>query len=124
MRVYFRLLQKAQLRALEAAGIPSLVVAKVHEEGQLDVIDLIKKNEIVLVINTAADKKSFKDSLDIRLAALNRNVPYFTTLAGANALSLGLKSVCRGDEFKVMSLQEYHRLSLTSRLVNCYSSNF
>jgi carbamoyl-phosphate synthase large subunit len=110
--------------ALDAAGIPSLVVAKVHEEGQVDVIDLIKKNEIVLVVNTSADKKSFKDSLEIRLAALNRNVPYFTTLAGANALSLGLKSVCRGDEFRVMSLQEYHRLSLAARLANCYSNNF
>jgi carbamoyl-phosphate synthase large subunit len=110
--------------ALEAAGIPSSVVGKVHEEGQPDVTDLIKNNQIVLVINTAADKRSFKDSVNIRLAALNHNVPYFTTLAGANALSLGLKSVCRGDEFRVMSLQEYHRLSFAARLANCYSNNY
>ena len=56
------------------------MVAKVHEVGQPDVIDLIKKNEIVLVINTSADKKSFKDSLDIRLAALNQMFRIFYDL--------------------------------------------
>ena len=110
--------------ALEAAGISCSVVGKVHEEGLPDVTDLIKNNEIVLVINTSADKKSFKDSFDIRLSALNHNVPYFTTLAGANALSLGLKSVCRGDEFKVMSLQEYHRFALAGRLAPCFSDEY
>ena len=110
--------------ALEAAGISCSVVGKVHEEGLPDVTDLIKNNEIVLVINTSADKKSFKDSFDIRLSALNHNVPYFTTLAGANALSLGLKSVCRGDEFKVMSLQEYHRFALAGRLEPCFSDEY
>jgi carbamoyl-phosphate synthase large subunit len=110
--------------ALKAAGISCSVVGKVHEEGLPDVTDLIKNNEIVLVINTSADKKSFKDSFDIRLSALNHNVPYFTTLAGANALSLGLKSVCRGDEFKVMSLQEYHRFALAGRLSPCFSDEY
>ncbi len=110
--------------ALEASGISCSVVGKVHEEGLPDVTDLIKNNEIVLVINTSADKKSFKDSFDIRLSALNHNVPYFTTLAGANALSLGLKSVCRGDEFKVMSLQEYHRFALAGRLSPCFSDEY
>ncbi|MFH0960588.1 MAG: carbamoyl-phosphate synthase large subunit, partial [Pseudomonadota bacterium] len=110
--------------ALNAAGVSCSVVGKVHEEGLPDVTDLIKNNEIVLVINTSADKESFKDSFDIRLSALNHNVPYFTTLAGANALSLGLKSVCRGDEFKVMSLQEYHRFALAGRLAPCFSDEY
>jgi carbamoyl-phosphate synthase large subunit len=95
--------------ALSKDGIPSTVVGKVHEEGESDVIDLIKKNDLVLVINTSADKLSLKDSYHIRVAALNHNVPYFTTLAGANALSLGLRSLHRGESFRVISLQEYHR---------------
>jgi carbamoyl-phosphate synthase large subunit len=95
--------------ALRAACIECALVGKVHEEGEVDVTDLIGRGEIVLVINTAADKKSFRDSYDIRLAALHHNVPYFTTLAGANALSLGLRSLKRGDKFRVSSLQEYHR---------------
>jgi carbamoyl-phosphate synthase large subunit len=95
--------------ALQTAGIECTRVGKVHEEGKVDVTDLIGRSEIVLVINTAADKKSFRDSYHIRLAALHHNVPYFTTLAGANALSLGLRSLKRGDKFRVSSLQEYHQ---------------
>ncbi len=94
--------------ALEAAGVACALVGKVHEEGETDVIDLITHNEIVLVINTAEDKNSFRDSFHIRLAALHHNVPYFTTVAGANALSLGIRALKRGDKFRVMSLQEYH----------------
>ncbi len=95
--------------ALQTAGIECTLVGKVHEEGKVDITDLIDRSEIVLVINTAADKKSFRDSYHIRLAALHHNVPYFTTLAGANALSLGLRSLKRGDKFRVSSLQEYHQ---------------
>lgn len=94
--------------ALDGAGVPCNVVGKVHEGTDTHVIDLIRGNEIVLVINTAADKTSFRDSYHIRLAALNHNVPYFTTLAGANALSLGLRAIRRGESFRVRSLQEYH----------------
>jgi carbamoyl-phosphate synthase large subunit len=94
--------------ALQAGGITCEQVGKVHEDSDTHVIDLILRREIVLVINTSADKQSFRDSYRIRLAALNHNVPYFTTLAGAKALSLGLRAIHRGDTFKVMSLQEYH----------------
>lgn len=94
--------------ALLDVGIESTRVGKVHEQGESDVIALMKQNQVVLVINTSADKQSLKDSYHIRVAALNHNVPYFTTVAGANALSLGLRSIHRGDCFRVMSLQEYH----------------
>jgi len=96
------------LEALRDEGIDSEIVGKVHEEIGVDVIDLVKAGQISLVVNTSDDKQSIRDSLSIRLAALNHNVPYFTTLAGANALSLGLRSLHRGDSFRVMSLQEYH----------------
>jgi len=95
--------------ALTSAGIDSPVVGKVHEAGELDATDLIKSREISLVINTSDDKKSIRDSFYIRSYALTHNIPYFTTLAGANALSLGLRSLHRGDPFRVTSLQEYHR---------------
>jgi carbamoyl-phosphate synthase large subunit len=95
-------------QALRGAGIECSTVGKVHEQGESDVIPLIKEDQLTLVINTSSDKQSMKDSLHIRLAALNHNVPYFTTMAGANALSLGIRSLHRGDCFRVMSLQEYH----------------
>jgi len=94
--------------ALFAAGVACAKVGKVHEGGESDVIGLMRMNEIALLINTSADKTSLSDSYHIRLAALNHNVPYFTTIAGANALSLGLRAIHRGDRFRVMSLQEYH----------------
>jgi carbamoyl-phosphate synthase large subunit len=94
--------------ALLQVGIESTRVGKVHEAGESDVIALMRGNEVVLVINTSAGKQSLKDSFHIRMAALNHNVPYFTTVAGANALSLGLRSIHRGDCFRVKSLQEYH----------------
>ena len=94
--------------SLETSGIACTRVGKVHEASDVDAVDLIRRGEIELVINTSSDKKSFKDSYEIRLAALNHNVPYFTTMAGANALSLGLRALHRGDKFRVISLQEYH----------------
>ena len=94
--------------ALGNAGIPSVLVGKVHEEGESHVIPLIRRNEISLVIITSKDKQSRRDSYHIRLAALKHNVPYFTTLSGANALTLGLRARHRGDPFRVLSLQEYH----------------
>ncbi len=96
---------------LEEAGIECSVVGKVHEKDRVDVIDLISKGAIALVINTpGTKKKSIADSYHIRQAALNHNVPYFTTLAGAKAFSLGLLAIHRGDSFRVYSLQEYHRI--------------
>ena len=85
-------------------------MGKVHEPGAVNVIDLIEEGQICLVINVpGSEKQSISDSYHIRLAALNRNVPYFTTLSGAQALSLGLKALHRGDRFGVMPLQEYHQ---------------
>jgi len=95
-------------RVLKQAGIECAVVGKVHQEGRSDVIHLIESKQLSLLINTSSDKQSRLDSVHIRLAALNHSVPYFTTMAGANALSLGLRSIHRGDCFRVMSLQEYH----------------
>jgi carbamoyl-phosphate synthase large subunit len=94
--------------ALSSSGIDSSIVGKVHRCEQSDVIDLIRANKIDLLINTSSDKESMLDSYHIRVAALQHNVPYFTTISGANALSLGLRAIRRGDEFKVRSLQEYH----------------
>ena len=97
------------------AGIECSVVGKVHEEDSVDVIDLISKGGIALVINTpGTKKKSIADSYHIRQAALNHNVPYFTTLAGAKAFSLGLRAILRGDSFRVRSLQEYHSTDVSS----------
>jgi carbamoyl-phosphate synthase large subunit len=96
-------------RAFAEAGVTTEVIGKLCKGASDNPADLIRRGKFALVINTVGDKDSIRDGMQIRLAALNCGVPYFTTLAGANALSLGLRSLHRGDSFRVLPLQEYHR---------------
>ena len=61
-------------------------------EGQPHIVDMIKNNEIRLIINTTEGRQSIADSLEIRRAALQHQVTYTTTLAAASALCLALSS--------------------------------
>jgi carbamoyl-phosphate synthase large subunit len=76
-------------------------------EGRPNIVDMIKNNEIRLVINTTSNKKAVSDSAAIRRAALENNVAYTTTVAGARATTLAIKALING-ELQVRSLQEYH----------------
>ena len=71
-------------KALSAAGIKVETVNKVTE-GRPHIVDMIKNDEIDLIVNTTAGKESLADSYTIRRQALNRKVTYFTTLSGAKA---------------------------------------
>jgi carbamoyl-phosphate synthase large subunit len=76
-------------------------------EGRPNIVDMIKNNEIRLVINTTGNKKAVSDSAAIRRAALENNVAYTTTVAGARATTLAIKALING-ELQVRSLQESH----------------
>src|SRR6185503_8002449 len=52
--------------------------------------EVVKKGEIALVINTPTDAHSQADSYYIRRCALDYQVPYFTTIAGADAAAEGI----------------------------------
>jgi carbamoyl-phosphate synthase large subunit len=90
---------------IDAVGVPVTRVNKVAE-GRPHIVDMIKNREIQLIINVVEDKRAMKDSFAIRAAALNQNIPYFTTLAGAKAACLGMKE---RREISVYSLQELHK---------------
>jgi carbamoyl-phosphate synthase large subunit len=92
-------------RAIIAAEVPVTRVNKVAE-GRPHIVDIIKNREIQLIINVVEDKRAMKDSFAIRAAALAQNIPYFTTLAGANAACLGMKE---RREITVYPLQELHK---------------
>jgi carbamoyl-phosphate synthase large subunit len=81
---------KRHRAAIEAAGVPVTRVNKVAE-GRPHIVDMIKNQEIQLIVNVVEDKRAVKDSFAIRAAALAQNVAYFTTLAGAEAACLGMK---------------------------------
>jgi carbamoyl-phosphate synthase large subunit len=86
-------------------GIPSEVVNKVQEGGP-HIADAIKNGEIAMVINTPTDAHSHADSFFLRRNALDYQVPYFTTIAGADAAAEGIE-LLKGRELEVQALQEY-----------------
>jgi carbamoyl-phosphate synthase large subunit len=77
--------------ALAAAGVPVAAVNKV-KEGRPHIVDLLVNDEIAMVINTVEEKRSsIQDSYAIRRAALQDQVPTFTTIAGARAAAIGME---------------------------------
>ncbi|MDR1275153.1 MAG: carbamoyl-phosphate synthase large subunit [Candidatus Accumulibacter sp.] len=95
--------------ALSAVGIPVSVVNKVAE-GRPHIVDMIKNNEISLIINTVDEKRqTISDSRSIRTSSLSARVTIYTTLWGAEAAAVGIKN--RGG-LTVYSIQSLHaRLS-------------
>jgi len=92
---------------LRAQGLEVAVVNKVHE-GSPHVVDAIRRGEVALVINTPSGLESFRDSFPIRRTALECRVPYFTTLAAAEAAAAGIELMTRSP-FTVLPLQEHYR---------------
>ncbi len=92
-------------RALRDAGLECLGVNKVRE-GQPHIVDMLKNDEIDLIVNTTEDKQAIADSYSIRRTALHHKVFYTTTMAGAHATVLALK---QSNSTAVNSLQELHR---------------
>ena len=65
---------------ISAAGIPVTVVNKVTE-GRPHIVDMIKNNEVVLIINTVDEKrKAINDSRSIRTSGLAARVTMYTTV--------------------------------------------
>jgi carbamoyl-phosphate synthase large subunit len=92
-------------RYLAARGVPCDKINKVLE-GRPHIVDAINNGEIQLVINTTEGAQALADSRSLRRAALLQKVPYFTTLAGANAAALGIEALL-GGQLEVRPLQSY-----------------
>jgi carbamoyl-phosphate synthase large subunit len=100
--------------AIQAAGIPATHVNKVME-GRPHVVDMIKNDEIALVINTVEEKRSaVQDSYAIRREALADRVPTITTLAGARATAIGMREMRRLVPYALQALHEGLRKSAAS----------
>jgi carbamoyl-phosphate synthase large subunit len=92
---------------LNEAGVPAERVFKVNE-GRPNVVDLIKSDEIDLIVNTPLGRSSFYDERAIRRAAMQYNVVTFTTLTGANAAASAIAAMLQEGKLSVLSLQEHH----------------
>ena len=75
-------------------------------EGRPHIVDMIKNDEIDLVINTTEGRQSIADSYSIRRNALQHKVYSTTTLAGGAAVCTALKF---GPERAVRRLQDLHK---------------
>ncbi len=96
---------KGTAAAIAAAGLDVVAVNKVTE-GRPHVVDMLKNNEIALVINTVEERRNaIADSRQIRISSLLARVTTFTTIAGAQAAVEGMKYL---DNLDVYSLQELH----------------
>jgi carbamoyl-phosphate synthase large subunit len=110
----FRLLAtKGTAGVLERAGIPVTRVAKVSERGE-SVVDLIRRGEVDLVINTPFGRGPRTDGYFIRTAAAQAQIPCVTTLPAVLATIHGIEALRRGLG-RARSLQAWHREALGER---------
>jgi carbamoyl-phosphate synthase large subunit len=91
---------------LRECGLRVETVNKV-QEGSPHVVDVLRRGDVALVVNTPAGAESFRDSFPIRRTALERRVPYFTSLAAAAAAAEAIHLLRQGP-LGVRPLQEYH----------------
>ena len=88
-------------------NIPSEFVLKMTQ-GRPNIVDYIINDDIDLIINTTIGKQSILDSFCIRRTALDRQVPYVTTIRGAAAVAKAIEAM-KAQKIGVKPLQLYHR---------------
>ncbi|MDE0360421.1 MAG: carbamoyl-phosphate synthase large subunit, partial [Rhodospirillaceae bacterium] len=92
-------------RALADGGVRCRRINKVRE-GRPHVVDMIKNDELSLIVNTTEGKQAIKESHSIRVAAVHRKVTYYTTLPAATATCEALDYM---DNMVVNRLRDLHR---------------
>ena len=91
---------------LHEAGLSAVTPVNKVMEGRPHIVDMIKNNEISLIINTVEEKRqAIADSRSIRTSALAAKVTVFTTIEGARAACMGIRHL---NELEPYSLQELH----------------
>ncbi|MGD9000135.1 MAG: carbamoyl-phosphate synthase large subunit [Granulosicoccaceae bacterium] len=92
-------------KMLNEAGLKCEHVNKV-EQGRPHIVDMIKNDQIALIVNTTEGRKAIADSYTIRREALQHKVAYTTTLAGAQAICMALDYECQGEVNRLQTLHE------------------
>ena len=76
-------------------------------EGRPHVVDMIKNNEISLIINTVEEKRgAINDSRSIRTSGLQARVTMYTTIWGAEAAAEGIRNLDELVEYPIHALHE------------------
>ena len=85
---------------LEVESVPKLA------EGRPNTLDLLKNNEIQLVINTPSGQAPRADEIKIRTTAIYTNTPIMTTMGSAKAAAEGIAAL-KQNGYAVKPLQEF-----------------
>ena len=93
---------------LKESGVSCTKINKV-KDGHPHIVDMIKNNEVHLIINTTEGARSIKDSFSIRKEAQNHKISLTTTVSGAKAFCKAIKFI---DDFDAVDLKLRHE-SLT-----------
>ncbi len=88
-------------------NIPSEFVLKVAD-GRPNIVDAMINSKIDLIINTTIGEQSIVDSFSIRRTALDRQIPYVTTIRGASAVVKAIEAL-RKHKLDVKPIQSYYR---------------
>ena len=78
------------------------------QDGRPHCVDAMINGEIQLVINTTEGAAAIEDSYSIRRTALINSIPYYTTIAGAEACVGAIEALERGG-LEVTPLQAYFK---------------
>ncbi len=92
-------------QVLEEHGLVVESVLKLHE-GRPNVVDIIKNNQIQLIINTPSGEEAQADGKLIRRTAVVYKIPLITTIAGAKATAAAIRSL-QSQPLEVKALQDY-----------------
>ncbi|PZN32206.1 MAG: carbamoyl phosphate synthase large subunit [Proteobacteria bacterium] len=91
-------------KALTEAGIACRRVNKVRE-GRPHIVDMIKNDEIALIVNTTEGKQAIFESRSIRREAVYKKVTYYTTIAAGLATC---DAIAHMNEVDVNRLRDLH----------------
>ena len=83
----------------------SAIINKVLE-GRPHCVDAMVNGDVQLVVNTTHGSQALNDSFSIRRTALVRNIPHYTTVAGARAAVEAIEAI-RTSPLEVAPLQSY-----------------
>jgi carbamoyl-phosphate synthase large subunit len=92
---------------LRKQGVEVEEICKI-QEGRPNLLDLLKNDQVAMVVNTPSKRGPGSDESRLRAAALESGVTFISTVAAAHAMVEACRAVRHGG-LTVKPLQEYHR---------------
>lgn len=105
----FKILATSGTYDVITAGIPAEKILKLYE-GRPNIVDAITNGQINLIINSPIGKDSMYDDSYIRMNAINKKIPYITTITAALAAAEGIDHMNKRHMGEIHSIQEWHKM--------------